>query len=1005
MSITRLGMLFMFVVGLAASASASTFVVDFNPAAPANTNGWDFGTTTTNATKSGTQQGGRKFDTKDKEVAVSIESPVYESKILSVALSAWGNSVNTGNQSKIEVFGRASSADAYQLLFSRTSLSNKAQENEPYDQFSVPADVVCHQIKISYTKDMGTLTLSTVTVTDDAIRAETPTNVRITGTGTDPTGTGTDPTGTGTGTDPTTRGVTVSWDLPTGVTTSEYKIDVVTMTGGIDDSNPIWRESFASVPARGTARQVSEKFMSEWGLSDWKFGGKVYQSIAGALIIGWTSSEEGTLATPPLSQDLAEGHCLLVRAQKYGTVKDGNLPIYRISGATTSLIETVTLPAKPTFASVPLPALSANDRILFHSSTVSDVKNLKTLIDDVAICTAADLKAECVTTNAATETDFKRTDLTSMTFDEPEGRTQHWFSVRSVYNGEASAWSEPIQLVAAASSSDGAGDSKTDEGGDTGGDSSGDTGGGESALTVPTGVRAGTLPDGRIRIGWTTPDAATNVTLRVWTLSQTGGLAEASEGDFLWRETFANAPATNNNIAIDKVDKFNLYTDKSESLWDIDRCVAASLAENASAIKIGTASSKAGALVTKALNTTEKNLTLVMTARNCGKDKNIFLRAATLTSNDVSTTTSEGGETETASPATVATNELGQVLLSKDFAEYAFPITNALDGTESLLVESGTNGDMRVAIDDIQLVRNYKPITTVTNEVVSIDFDEDEDECELEATNVVRYAALCVRDARGESGAWTDAVELDPATLEAWRDHHLTLDSRGRASAMLDIETYYDGKKKKFDVTDEPFRFSTNGIERLELGCQRITTKSIAGGVHVYTNVFEQNWIVLVPGDSGRVGVTNEAEMCIAIETGVFAARKFVFEGTFAQLRVTNEERRELLFQWRWVTKDAAAEEPTPTAWIDFGSYATTYAADDDVENLDEALSEAILDVRFEVPLQLPDTARTRAPAGARIEVRVLNRRAKGQKEAPLGFCDVRVSVESEVPGGYFVIR
>ena len=995
MSITRLGILFMFVAGLAASASASTFVVDFNPAAPANTNGWDFGTTEQRTKKQITfASGGIKMLPNGSGDTLAVESKRYDSRILALSLVIKGYS--TTENCKLEILGRTSASDEYQSLYTLVGISRSKTIISSTDFTTDLKNFECHQLRFVYTKDSGSLVLLSMTITDDAIRAETPTNVRITGTGTDPTGTGTDPTA---------RGVTVSWDLPTGVTTSEYKIDIVTTTGGIDDSNPIWRESFANVPARATARQVSAKFMSEWGLSDWEFGGKVYQSIAGALIIGWTSSAEGTLATPPLSQDFAEGHYLLVRAQKYGTVKDGNLPIYRISGATTSLIETVTLPAKSTLAAVRLPALSANDRILLHSSTVSDVKNLKTLIDDVAICTAADFKSECVTTNAAT--DFTQTDLTSMSFTEPTDRSELWFSVRSVYNGEASAWSEPIQLVAAASSPDGAGDSKTDEGGGTSGDSSGgDTGGGESALTVPTGVRAGTLPDGRIRIGWTTPDAATNVTLRVWTLSQTGGLAELNESDFLWRETFANAPATNSNsnIVIDKADKFNLYTDKSESLWDIDRCVAASLTTTASAIKIGGTSSKAGALVTKALNTDEKNLTLVITARNYGTTKNIFLRAATLTSSGAPTT-SEGGETETASPATVATNELGQVLLSKEFAEYAFPITNALDGTESLLVESGTNGDMRVAIDDIQLVRNYKPITIVTNEVISIDFDEDEDECELVATNVVRYAALCARDASGEAGAWTDAVELDPATLEIWRDHHLTLDSRGKASAMLDIETYYDGKKKKFDVTDEPFRFSTNGIERLELSCQKITTKSIAGGVHVYTNVFEQNWIVLVPGDPGRVGVTNEAEMCVAIETGVFAARKLVFEGTFAQLRVTNEERRELLFQWRWIAQDAAAEEPTPTAWVDFGSYATTYTADDDVENLGEALSEAILDVRLEVPLQLPGPARTRAPAGARIEVRVLNRRAKEQKEAPLGFCDVRVSVESETPGGYFVIR
>ena len=717
---TRLVVPFALASGLAASAvSAATFTVDFNPDSPAHTNGWDFGTTVTNGTKSGTQPGGRKF-APGKANSASIESPLYPSSISSVALSAWGSGINSGNTSKLEVFGRATTSDDYQHLFTRISLANTLAGNEPYDKFTitddlVPTDFVCHQLKITYTQDIGSWTLATVTLTDDS-------------------------------------------------------------------------------------------------------------------------------------------------------ASDGG---------------------------------------------------------------------------------------------ETEG---------------------------------------DDSDGDTGGDGETDDG---ATLAAPGDVRAGLLPDGRIRLGWTTPDGATNVTLRLWTLATEGGLAESEADDILWRETFVSAPATNSSVAVSDDEKFALYTDKKSDGWDIGHCVKVSLAPDAGAVKIGTGE-KFGALVSKALDLSAENLTLVVTAKHYGDNPNVILRTASLAAD---------GSSADGSSEAVVTNELGQTTLTADFAEYAFPIKRSPTGNAALLIESlrGTSDKGRVILDDIALVRSYTSVQTVTNEVASLDLGADDDEHELDAADgVVRYVALCAQDATGASSAWTETLTLDPDTLGEWKDRHLTLNSRGKVAMTLDWTALPAATDAKLDVSDSPFRFLIDGAERLEISRNKDVTKSFSVGVYVCTNVFERDWIVLTPYSAETKADVRTAEMRVAIETGEFAVRRLAISGMFAQLGASNTDERALEFQWRCLVTDAATKVVTATDWQAFNGtsgFATTYTAADVAEDADfgAKLRETITNVTAEATLRLPDG--TRPKAGARIEVSILNRRGIDQKEAPLGFREVSISAESGDSGAIFLVH
>ena len=908
------------------TVSASTFTVDFNPASPANTNGWDFGTTTTNETKSGTQPGGRKFDPA-KGATIAIESPMFSADVRSVALTAWGNNINNGNASVVDVWGRADADEPYASVFSRTGLANTVAANAPLDKFSVPDGMSVRQLKIGYTKDMGSWVLATVAITDDDVSLSPPTDLCSAEKETDETG----------------AAFEVSWTLPPGITTSEYQVFEISTSGGVDESQPVWRETFAAVPSRTTARQVTAALMSDWGLSEWGFE-TVYQKFEGALLVGGEDDKAGALVTPPFWQSVESGHWIAVRAHKHDTKTGGAMDVSHVSGVTTNLVGVLTLPLEPSLLSLQLPALVAGDRILFQPRAANGVKNHKTIIDEVALC--SDFVPETVKTNEFI--DVTGTDETSLTIPKTSReRTSLLFRVRSVSGEKRSEWTETVRLAATAASEEA------------------DNGAGDEAagLSAPGNVRAGLLPDGRIRLGWTTPDGATNVTLRVWTLASEGGLAAATADDIPWRETFATAPATNSNILIDSDKELADYTGRGDAGWNLPAFSRVYLSTSAAALRIGTTDNP-GAIASKPLAVSGDGLSLVVTAKRGSGEKNsgVILRPALLS--DAATT-----------------NTLGQTTLSAEFAEYAFAISSPLTGSESLLLESviDTPKDGRIIIDDIALVRGYSPVSTTTNEVTTVDLGASEEyDLAADDAEAVRYATLYAQDATGATSEWTTPLALDPNALGEWKPLYLTPDCHGEVDASLDLAALPAATDASLDVSGSPFRFLLDGDEWLTVSRNKDVTKSFSAGVYVCTNVFERDWLVLTPYSAEKKSDVKTAEMRVAIETGEFALRKVAVSGEFAQLGASNNDERALRFQWRSIARNGAT-----TGWQDFGEYATAYTAADTPGDL----SGTVKGIAAETTLQ--------APSGARVEARLLIQRLKDQKEAPLGFRDFRLRAES----------
>ena len=550
--------------------------------------------------------------------------------------------------------------------------------------------------------------------------------------------------------------------------------------------------------------------------------------------------------------------------------------------------------------------------------------------------------------------------------------------IKIAYTKDASSLNGNLVISSVTFTGDGDGENGGETGDDTetGGDDTGDdTGdrqddGGEddggsgdaepASLAAPSRIRAGRLANGEIRIAWSVPDGATNVKARVWSLSQTaGGLASVSADDILWRETFAAAPATNSTVQVDTAAEASLYADLGTNGWDISRCASVYLAKEASALKIGTGE-KTGALVSKGLNVSEAGLTLVVTAkRGTGEDNSgATLRAALLSAD------------------ATRTNELGRsATLAADWTECAFPVSVALTGNESLLLESviGTPKDGRAVIDDIALVRNYVAASVVTNELPSADCGVAES-FDLPAADAIRYVSLAAEGANGLTSDWTSPLALDPSALGDWKDRFFT--TKGEVATVTFTPEDLPKAGNNWDVSESPFRFFLEGEETFTLTSQN-ATKQIQKGLYVCTNVFEKNWTVLVPGAPKNAADIHDAECRLTIRTGDFAMRRLDLAADFAQLFATNKEEKVLSLQYRTIALDGSTSE-----WTTLGEYRSTYTMTDASPDLAGTLKT----VTCATDLRLP--------RGATVEARVYCRKENDSgREAPLGFRDFRVRI------------
>ncbi len=940
--------------------NASTWIVSFDPGNPVNTNGWALGQTTERIVKSSTQPGGRKFDPQNTGDAITIESPLHPARIRSVALSAWGSGINSGNTSRVDVVGRTAAGRPYTNLFSRTGLANTLAENEKYDRFDIPDNFDCRQVQISYTKGSGNWIRSKVTLVDDAIHAEMPTDLKVETL------------------DAVHRHARVTWSMPEGVTNAEWRSFTTTPAGGVEASSPLWRAPLEGVPAAKLNSLVDAAKMTSFGLGDWAFDNVRQTKVAGTLLLGWEDNAAGTLTTPQIGTNLADGCLLVVRAQKVETKSGGNLPISIVSGDRTNDLTAITITSAVADYEVELPALAATDRLLFHSSALENVKNKTTLIAGIAICAPGTYVPEYVVTNDVSEAEAIVGGSLELTVPDENDGEKLWIEVRSVYGEEKSAWTEPFLVTLEGTLAD-MGD-EGDDGGSGGGTSSDET----DELEAPCSIRAGFLSDGKtIRVGWNAPEEATNTRLRVWSLTTSGGLAAMPASDLLWRETFSAAPATNSTISLNTGAKWNLYSDLGTNAWDVGHCVATYLSTEAGSIRVGK-SDGAGEVaacpgIVPELGTDPgragANLALVVTARRLTESVGTDLCAMALTIGE----------------ETITTNWTGTATIGDMFTEVSMPIDVALTGKELFVLSSPTNRkDGRILLSDISLVRNYVPITVTTNAVEEIDLGRKEwhDLIVLDAAsgeddretggaeNVTRrYVALCVQDADGRTSMWTSPFEIDHADLGDWHDRFATLRG-GRVEMTFDLATLPVGTKG-LDVSSSPFTFLLDGDD-VPLLTSKNVKKITSGGIYAGTNVLGSTWAVLVPRSPSRAGDVQEAEMRLAVEIATGTARRLEVSGVFAQLGATNKVEKSLRIQWRAVETDG---EVGP--WTDFGSYATSYTVTDAQPNLANTV-QTLFCVADKIGLS----------AGKRLEVRIVSmKESDSGREPPLGFRDIFIRV------------
>ena len=438
----------------ACSAHASTWTVSFDPVAPVHTNGWDL--SQSKAQEKTTQSpAGRKLAPENKGDTTFIESPIHSSRIRAVSLAFKCVGVKVENSSKVEVLGRAATDTDYQILFSEPRLPGSPTNLCSSSYVTSLAEFDCRQVKIAYTKDSGNLIVSSVTFEDDAICAETPTNLRTTVA------------------DAEARRVCVSWDLADGLSESEWRTFTTAAVGGIDDSETLWRETFDGVSAMKTATKIEASDLPEFGLADGWEGETLRQpTTTGALLVGWGESATGSLTTPPLGQDFAAGHVLVLNAaaRDAGTdSKPGILPVSVVAGAVTSCVAEVAITKTPRDVLIPLPALAATDRIQILSLT--NYAQRATLVYDLAICAPGAYQPEAVVTNACS--DVTAAAEPSATLTVPADGTNLWLEVRTVYESETSAWTEPFQVTLVDSESDDESDDGTGDGDATDGESGG----------------------------------------------------------------------------------------------------------------------------------------------------------------------------------------------------------------------------------------------------------------------------------------------------------------------------------------------------------------------------------------------------------------------------------------------------------------------------------------------------------------------------------------------------
>ncbi len=472
------------------------------------------------------------------------------------------------------------------------------------------------------------------------------------------------------------------------------------------------------------------------------------------------------------------------------------------------------------------------------------------------------------------------------------------------------------------------------------------------AVESPSNLRAGLLPSGEIRLNWGIPETVTNVVLQTWTLGTAGGIKTLTASDILWRETFQSAPATNNTVQIDTPEKFNLYTDRGAAVWDSSCVSRVMLSPVTSSIQLGAAKA-AGSMATIPFALDVQEATLVVTAQYGSPERSgVRLHAAFL----------DGAG---------ATNEMGVTTLTSAWGEYAFKIPFSLQDPASLLLysEMGSPKDGRVLLDDVAIVQNYSPITTVTNALTTLHLGAIEEYDLPDDARAGLYVRVAAQDKSGETSDWSETLFVHGDSIANWRDRSLTFDHDGQIEAALRPEEIPLATEAKLDVSEEPFLFLIDDEEELTISRRKNVETLKSVGVYVCTNVFSRDWMTLVPASADRVADVKTAEVRVMVKTGPNALGSLSFSGLFAQLAAKNTSARSFLFQYRVTPSDGASGD-----WITFGTFESVFTSADVAPNLESTVTSRTF------------TATVNAPRGAVVEARIVIEKRKDEKIAPLGF-------------------
>lgn len=190
------------------------------------------------------------------------------------------------------------------------------------------------------------------------------------------------------------------------------------------------------------------------------------------------------------------------------------------------------------------------------------------------------------------------------------------------------------------------------------------------------------------------------------------------------------------------------------------------------------------------------------------------------------------------------------------------------------------------------------------------------------------------------------------------------------------------------DASETPFRFLLDG-EEVDTVSFRDVSKQLNIGIYVCTNVFEADWIALVPGSPTGTSDVRDAEVRLSVATETFAAQRIELTGIFAQLGAVNRMEKSLSLQWRVIAPNGMAGD-----WTDCGRFQSTYTTADTQPDLAGTIA------------RVTGTANLQAPTGATVEARILCLKGNNSgREAPLGFHDFTVRVWGRSGKFWIVVR